>query len=68
MNAQAKHQIGQAWGRLVDQLTVKQGELVDHENSCGKAHDVRRVTKLRQEIASLKRRIELAERLMEAAE
>lgn len=65
MDAESIHHIGQAIGKLTDTLTRKQDELILRETSCGTYHDVRKMNKLRTEIASLERRIIRAERLQD---
>jgi hypothetical protein len=60
-DAQTSHAIGLAINKLVGQLVTKEDELRLCEQSQGKAHDVRKMNKLREEIASLERRISLAE-------
>lgn len=64
MTAEEIYHVGQAHGKLMGQLTDKKTELRLRERSCGTYHDVRKMTKLREEIASLLRRIERAERFM----
>ncbi len=60
-----QHQIGIAVGKLTDQLTAKQLELERRENSQGTSHDVRKMNRLRDEIASLERRIDRGFRLID---
>jgi hypothetical protein len=52
---------------LAGQLIHKQDELRCREQSCGMYHDVRKMTKLREEIASLEKRLARAERLQDEA-
>ena len=56
-----------AVGKLMDQLTAKQDELRRREQSQGMSHDVRKMNKLREEIASLEKRLARAERLQDEA-
>jgi hypothetical protein len=60
------HQIGIAIGKLTDQLTAKERELHLRETSQGTHHDVEKMNQLRRDIASLERRIAIAERLQDA--
>jgi len=52
---------------LLTQLVTKQEELRRRETSCGTYHDPRKMTRLREQIASLERRLGMAEKLQEAA-
>ncbi len=56
-----------AVSKLMTLLASKQDELRRREESCGTFHDVRKMTKLRDEIASAERRLVRAERLQDAA-
>lgn len=62
MAAETAHVIGIAIGKLTDRLTAKKIELHRRETSGGKSHDVRKMNRLREEIASLEARISRAER------
>jgi hypothetical protein len=53
--------------KLMIQLATKQDELRRRELSCGMAHDLRKMMRLREEIASLEKRLSRAERLQDAA-
>ena len=66
MNPEQNYVIGQAIGNLMSQLVTKQDELRRRETSQGTSHDVGKMNRLREEIASLERRIERAERLQDA--
>lgn len=59
------YQIGIAIGKLVSQLTAKEAELHRRETSQGTDHDVIKMNKLRQDIASIERRLTVAERLQD---
>lgn len=53
--------------KLMTKLIMLQDELRAREASCGKAHDIRKMNRLRVEIASVERRLARAENLQEAA-
>ena len=63
---QAAHVIGNAISRLVDRLEQKRSELKAVEARSGKGYQLRKAIRLRDEIASLEKRIEQAERLQES--
>lgn len=56
-----------AVNKLSTMLITKQDELRRRENSQGTYHDVRKMQKLRAEIASLEKRLQQAEWLQERA-
>lgn len=53
--------------KLTWKLVAKQDELRRRESSIGTAHDVQKMNKLRDEIASIERRLSLAERVQDRA-
>ena len=63
---QAAHVIGHAVGKLVDRLTQKRSELKAVDARSGRGYQLRKANKLQEEIASLEKRIEQAERLQES--
>lgn len=67
MNAKDLPVLNQCVNDLTAKLILKQNELQLREASIGKDHNLRKILKLRQEITSLERRLEQAERLQEAA-
>lgn len=66
LDAEAKHHVGKAWSKLVERLLAKQDELRRREASQGKSHDVQKMNRLRDEIASLEARLNRAENLLES--
>lgn len=63
---QTAHVVGNAIGKLVDRLTRKREELKAVEARTGRGYQLRKAIKLREEITSLEKRIEQAERLQES--
>src|SRR5690606_14607627 len=66
MTASDIHQIGLAIGKLVDKLTAKQEELRRCEGITGRGYPLRKINRLRDEIARLEQRIQRAERLQDS--
>lgn len=67
MNAKDLPTLNACVNKLMDQLAKAQDELDRRERSCGTYHDPRKMTLLRDKIASLTKRLERAEWLQEAA-
>lgn len=53
--------------KLTFKLVAKQDDLRRRESSIGTDHDVQKINKLRDEIASIERRLSLAERVQDGA-
>jgi hypothetical protein len=63
MDAKSLPALNGAVNRLTTMLVTKQDELHRRETSQGTAHDVQKMNQLRIEIASIEKRLSLAERL-----
>lgn len=67
MDAKSLPALNAAVDRLMTLLVAKQEELRRRETSQGTAHDVQKMNQLRIEIASIERRLLVAERLQDDA-
>lgn len=67
MDAKSLPALNSAVDRLMTMLVTKQTELHRRETSQGTAHDVQKMNQLRVEIASIEKRLSLAERLQDDA-
>lgn len=59
------YQIGIAIGKLIDRLEMAKAELRKAESRTGKGYRLRAINRLRDEIESLERRIQRAERMQD---
>jgi hypothetical protein len=67
MDAKSLPALNAAVNRLMRMLATAQDELHRRETSQGMYHDVPKMIRLRKEIASLEKRLSLAERLQDDA-